>query len=150
MEDMTNPHHPPNKDPGLVDALTQLSFLIHTTLSEIANQHDLSVIQTRLLTALRDREPTMNALGRQLGLDKSSISGLVDRAERRGLVTRTVSPTDRRAFQVSMTDAGRALLHQVTTRFAERIETLTADLPTTDRTELSRLATHIVTTEATN
>ncbi len=67
------------KDLGLVDALAQLSFLVHNALAEIAAQHDLSIIQTRLLGVLRDREPTMNALGRHLGLDKSSISGLVDR-----------------------------------------------------------------------
>jgi DNA-binding MarR family transcriptional regulator len=38
----------------------------------------------------------MNELGRLLGLDKSSVSGLVDRAQRRGLVARTVSAIYRR------------------------------------------------------
>ena len=72
-------------DLSLVDALAQLSFLVHNALAEIAGEYDLSIIQMRLLGVLRDREPTMNALGRHLGLDKSSISGLVDRAQRRGL-----------------------------------------------------------------
>src|SRR6202035_626399 len=93
----------PGQDPGLVDALAQLSCLVHNNLAEIAGQYDLSIIQVRLLGILRDRKPTMNALGRHLGLDKSSISGLVGRAQRRGLVDRTVSATDRRAFQVSIT-----------------------------------------------
>jgi hypothetical protein len=51
----------------LVDALAQLSFLVSNALAEIAGQHDLSIILTRLLGVLRDREPTMNALGRLLG-----------------------------------------------------------------------------------
>ena len=131
-----------------MDALAQLSFLVHNALAEIAGQHDLSIIQTRLLGVLRDRKPTMNALGRLLGLDKSSVSGLVDRAQRRGLVTRTVSAIDRRALQVSITDTGRQLVEQVAARFTERIETLAAGLPDADRQLLSRLAARIVAADA--
>jgi DNA-binding MarR family transcriptional regulator len=131
-----------------VDALAQLSFLVHNALDEIAGQHDLSIIQARLLGVLRDREPTMNQLGRLLGLDKSSISGLVDRAQRRGLVTRTVSPNDRRAFQVSITDAGRQLIEELAAQFAERIELSVAPLPDADRQRLSQLAAQVVASDA--
>jgi len=134
--------------PGLVDALAQLSFLVHNALAETAGQHDLSIIQVRLLGILRDRKPTMNALGRHLGLDKSSVSGLVDRAQRRGLVDRTVSATDRRAFQVAITGTGRQLAEQAAAEFTARIETLVAGLPDTDRQLLSQLAARIVTTDA--
>ncbi|MEU5023864.1 MarR family winged helix-turn-helix transcriptional regulator [Streptomyces milbemycinicus] len=153
---MTSPHDPPppqapsptSEDLGLVDALAQLSFLVQSSLAEIAGQHDLSIIQTRLLGILRDREPTMNQPGRHLGLDKSSITGLVDRAQRRGLVTRTVSAVDRRSYQVSITDAGRQLAEQATAQFAERIERSVAPLPESDRKRLSQLATRIVTADA--
>lgn len=141
---------PAGNDLGLVDALAQLSFLLHDALAEIAGQLDLSIIGIRLLGILRDREPAMNELGRFLGLDKSSISGLVDRAERRGLVTRNVSVTDRRAFQVSITDTGRQLVGQGAARFSERIETLAAGLSDTDRQLLSRMATQIVVTADTH
>ena len=135
-------------DLGLVDALAQLSFLVHDTLSALAARHELSIVQTRLLGILRDREPTMNQLARHLDLDKSSITGLVDRAQRRGLVTRTVSEADRRAYRVSITPAGRDLAEKVATEFAAHVETLAADLPDRDRLRLSRLATRIVTTDA--
>ncbi|SOF03188.1 DNA-binding transcriptional regulator, MarR family [Streptomyces sp. OV198] len=131
-----------------VDALAQLSFLVHNALDEIAGQRDLSIIQARLLGVLRDREPTMNQLGRLLGLDKSSISGLVDRAQRRGLVTRTVSPNDRRAFQVSITDAGRQLIEELAAQFAERIELSVAPLSDADRERLSQLAAQVVASDA--
>ncbi|MEV5842507.1 MarR family transcriptional regulator [Streptomyces sp. NPDC051985] len=139
---------PAVEDLGLVDALAQLSFLVHSALTEVAGRHDLSVVQTRLLGILRDRKPTMNQLGRHLCLDKSSISGLVDRAQRRGLVTRTASETDRRSFQVSITDAGRQLAEQVAAQFAERIEKCAEPLPETDRQLLSRMATRLVTADA--
>lgn len=90
----------------------------------------------------------MNQLGHHLGLDKSSITGLVDRAQRRGLVARTPSTVDRRSFQVSITDAGRQLAQQVAVRFAERIEKCVEPLPEADRKRLSRMATRIVTADA--
>jgi DNA-binding MarR family transcriptional regulator len=132
------------RDLGLVDALAQLSFLVQDALAEIAGEHDLSIIGIRLLGVLRDREPTMNALGRHLGLDKSSISGLVSRAERRGLVTRTVSAADRRAFQVSITDAGQQLVERCAAMFSKRIETLAGGLSDSDSQLLSQLAARIV------
>src|ERR1700691_1015263 len=92
---------------GVVDALAQLSFLVQGALGRIAAEQDLSIIQTRLLGVLRDRSPGMNELARYLELDKSSVTGLVDRAERRGLVRRKVSSTDRRAVDVSITAPGR-------------------------------------------
>jgi len=139
---------PADEDLGLVDALAQLSFLVQNVLAETAGEYDLSVVQTRMLGILRDREPTMNQLGRHLGLDKSSITGLVDRAQRRGLVTRTASTVDRRSFQVSITDAGRQLVEQVAAQFAERIERCVEPLPGTARKRLSRMATRIVTADA--
>src|ERR1700745_2857594 len=89
-----------------VDGLAQLSFVIQGMLERRAAGHDLSMAQVRLLGVLRDRTPTMNELARLLGLDKSSMTGLVDRAERRGLVARVPSATDRRGGVGSLTDEG--------------------------------------------
>src|SRR6185312_17156750 len=86
-----------------VDGLAQLSFLIQGLLERRAAEHDLSIVQTRLLGVLRDRRPTMLELAKLLGLDKSSVSGLVDRAERRGLVARIPSAADRRSVLVGLT-----------------------------------------------
>src|SRR6201995_3717918 len=107
-----------------VDGLAQLSFLIQGLLERRAAEHDLSIIQARLLGVLRDRRPTMNELARLLGLDKSSITGLVDRAERRGLVMRVPSTTDRRAVLVSLTDEGRALVSRASARFEADVLTM--------------------------
>src|ERR1700709_332356 len=81
-----------DEDLGLVDALAQLAFLIQGTLARRATAHDVSMIQMRLLGVLRDRTPTMNELAAILELDKSSITGLVDRAQRRGLGGRAPGP----------------------------------------------------------
>jgi MarR family transcriptional regulator, lower aerobic nicotinate degradation pathway regulator len=131
-------------DLGVVDGLAQLSFLIWGMLSARAAERDVSMIQTRLLGVLRDREPTMHELARLLELDKSSVTGLVDRAEKRGLVRRTVSAEDRRAFRVSLTTLGRKLVAQVATEFQAEITTALASLSDSDQTTLSGLASRIV------
>ena len=131
-----------------VDGLAQLAFLIYGTLEQRAAEHDLSMIQTRLLGVLRDRRPTMNELTRLLTLDKSSVSGLVDRAERRGLVVRMPSAADRRAVRVGLTAEGRSLVCAVATQFEADVVTLLDRLPPADRAALSGLVSRLVVAHA--
>ena len=130
------------------DGLAQLCFAIYAMLERRAAEHDLSVIQTRLLGILRDRTPAMAELARFLGLDKSSVTGLVDRAERRGLVARTPSTTDRRAVLVSLTDDGRTLITQAAARFEADITALLSRLPARDRQTLTTLVSRLLTARA--
>ena len=139
----------PRDDLKIVDALAQLSFLILGTLERRASEHDLSMIQTRLLGVLRDRTPTMNQLAKLLDLDKSSVTGLVDRAERRALVRRVPSKTDGRAVQVSLTDNGRAMVAEVAARFDSDVGAALAILPSSDRKALSVLVSRILVAHAT-
>ena len=131
-----------------VDGLAQLSFVILGMLERRAAEHDLSIIQTRLLGVLRDRKPTMNELARFLGLDKSSVTGLVDRAERRGLVARVPSTTDRRAVLVSLTKDGRSLISQAAARFEADVSALLSHLPPRERDTLSRIVSRLLVAHA--
>ena len=130
------------------DGLAQLSFLIQGTLERRAREHDLSMVQMRLLGVLRDRTPTMNELARFLDLDKSSVTGLIDRAQRRGLVVRVPSMTDRRAVLVSLTDHGRSLVCGGAARFDADISLLLQHLPPPDRDALSRLISQLLVAHA--
>jgi MarR family transcriptional regulator, lower aerobic nicotinate degradation pathway regulator len=130
------------------DGLAQLSFLIYAILERRAREHDLSVIQMRLLGVLRDRTPTMNELARLLDLDKSSITGLIDRAERRGLVQRVPSTADRRSVQVCLTGHGRSLVTGGAAHFGADIMLLLGHLPPADRETLSQLISLLLTAHA--
>jgi MarR family transcriptional regulator, lower aerobic nicotinate degradation pathway regulator len=141
---VTSPTDDASSDLSLVDALVQLSFLVQGALAEATADHDLSIVQTRLLGILRDREPTMNELGGFLNLDKSSVTGLVDRAERRGLVRRTASSRDRRAVEVSITDAGRSLIAEVAAKFELRMTAITSHLTTAEHSRLATLASRVL------
>jgi DNA-binding MarR family transcriptional regulator len=141
---------PPSPEPelSLADALVQLSFAIQATLGAVAAAHDLSVVQLRLLGILRDREPGMLDLARALSLEKSSVTGLVDRAQRRGLVERVGADHDGRAVHVRLTPAGHAIAAEGTVLVDERVAALAAGLPAKDRAKLARLAGRIVLDDA--
>ncbi len=144
-----SPHSPGSaRELSSVDGLAQLSFLTLSLLERRAGVHGISVTQTRLLGVLRDRTPTMHELARLLGLDKSSATGLVDRAERRGLVSRAPSSADRRVVLVELTDAGRALVGEVSGGFESDVATLLGRLPEPDRSTLTRLVSRLLVAEA--
>jgi MarR family transcriptional regulator, lower aerobic nicotinate degradation pathway regulator len=132
------------------DGLAQLSFLIQGIVERRAREQGLSVIQIRLLGVLRDRQPTMNELARLLGLDKSSVTGLVDRAERRGLVARVASTADRRSVLVSLTDQGRSMVSAGAARFGADVALLLEHLPPSDRDALSQLVSRLLVAHATD
>ena len=130
--------------PGLVDGLFQLSFLLYDSLARIAAEHDLSIVQVRLLATLRDREPAMLELARHLELEKSSLSGLVDRAEQRGLVERIPSPADRRAANIRVTARGRRLSRVVEEEVNAEVAKLVAVVPRSDRVRLASIVRRVV------
>jgi DNA-binding MarR family transcriptional regulator len=72
------------------------------------------------------------------------MTGLVDRAERRGLVRRTTSPHDGRAVLVSLTEEGQRLARAGAADVGRRIEELTAALDGGQRDELARLASALL------
>ncbi len=81
-------------------------------------------------------------------LDKSSVTGLVDRAERRGLVARVPSPADRRAVLVRLTDEGRSLVSAAAGLFAADVTAMLGHLAARDRAALARLVSRLLVAHA--
>ena len=77
--------------------------------------HDATSIDLLVRLTLAP-DPRLRAveLSEQMALSPSHISRMLDRSERAGLVQREPDPSDRRASQVTMTDAGQ----DVAARFA--------------------------------
>jgi DNA-binding MarR family transcriptional regulator len=48
---------------------------------------------------------TLTAISRELAIGHSTVSGIVDRLQARGIVQRAPNPADRRETQISLTDA---------------------------------------------
>ncbi|MEU6173965.1 MarR family transcriptional regulator [Streptantibioticus parmotrematis] len=138
-------HDAPSVAPlSTTDALVQLSFLIQGALSVAGAEHDLSITQIRLLGILRDRQAGMLELAGHLGLDKSSMTGLVSRAEKRGLVRRAPSPRDGRAVVVTLSPLGRQLTERCAAEIGRRVDCLMERVSHAQRAQLTELATALL------
>ncbi|MFK3669068.1 MarR family winged helix-turn-helix transcriptional regulator [Leifsonia aquatica] len=125
-------------DDALVDALVQTSFVVTGVLTRVAAERDLSLTQLRMLGVLRDRRPRMAQLAALLGLDKSTVSGLIERAERRGLVRRVPSADDARAVEVEATADGLALARDGAEQVGRALQPLLRTVDGAGRAALTR------------
>jgi DNA-binding MarR family transcriptional regulator len=132
----------------LVDSLVQLSFAVQDVLTRASAACDLSVTQLRLLGILRDRTPPMTAIADHLRLDRSSVTGLVDRAARRGLVERSTSRQDARVTIVSATSRGMEVGGEIAAMITTEIEALVGNIPVAERDCIRRVATSVLDAQA--
>jgi DNA-binding MarR family transcriptional regulator len=99
-------------------SLVQLSGLVQAAFARVAERHDLTAVQGRLLCVLVQGPRGMADLARAFGVERAALTGLVDRVERHGLVERVPVPGDRRAVHVALTAAGArsaAAFHEAVT-----------------------------------
>ncbi|MBX3208521.1 MAG: MarR family transcriptional regulator [Labilithrix sp.] len=92
-----------------------------------------------LASLARDDGQTLAGLSRALLVTAGNVTGLVDRAERDGVVERRAEPSDRRVARVWLTRSGRALIRELLPLHAAQVEELIGGLPQHDRRELRRL-----------
>lgn len=90
--------------------------------------------------------PTQLALARDLSLDRTVMTYLLDDLEEHELITRRPDPRDRRARQVLITDTGRARLAQVRHSLAAAEDRLLADLDDDDARQLRALLSRVAQT----
>ena len=123
----------------LTDALVQSAFATIGILTVLATEHDLSLTQLRVGGILRDRRVRMNELASYLRVEKSTITGLVDRAEKRGLMARAPNVDDGRATDVFLTKEGLRLAVRVESELEGAMAPLVARLSVVDRRKLREL-----------
>lgn len=144
----------PNVGPG---APLDLTWLLHrgaqvmrTALDEVARDHGLTGLRDWLvLTALGDgRSRTQLALGHELGVDKTTLTALLDRLERDGLIVRHLDPNDRRARIPESTKAGKAIAAKIEkARDAVEVRVL-AQFSADDQNALRELLTRLAESHA--
>jgi DNA-binding MarR family transcriptional regulator len=84
-------------------------------------------------------------LARSIGLDTSTVAGVIDRLEARGLMQRSASPEDRRVRLLSLTRGGQDLLKAIEPDMLKAQERILAPLPAKERSEFMRMLRTLVT-----
>ena len=83
------------------------------------------------------RDPA--ALSRRMLVTAGNVTGLVDRAERDGVVERRSDPVDRRLSRVFLTSKGRELVQALLPKHTHDVTDLLSALDPGERRELRRL-----------
>ena len=129
---------------GVVTALVRGAFLVNAVYTESARRHGLTPQQGQLLCVLMAQPYGMTELGSMLGLAKSSLTGLVDRTERNGLVRREPDPHDLRVVRVGLTSRGARLAGEFYGATCRRVDELAAGLGAAERDRLATLLGRVV------
>lgn len=111
-------------------------------LSEVRRRlaEDCTMPRFDLLANLeREDGQTLARLSRSMLVTAGNLTGLVDRAERDGVVERRADPTDRRLSRVYLTPKGRELIKSLMPLHSAHISQLLDGLDSSDRRELRRL-----------
>ena len=81
---------------------------------------DLTPSEINTLANLADgRARNVRELATDTGTRSTTLTGVLDRLERRGYVTRELDPGDRRSFRISLTAPGRAVARKVSAAVTE-------------------------------
>ena len=102
---------------------------LHALSSALADLN-LSAAEINALANLADRGAlNVRELSAETGTRATTLTGVLDRLENRGYLTRELDPADRRSFRLPLTGEGREV--------AERVRVAVADL---ERDALARLS----------
>ncbi|MCF6476144.1 MarR family transcriptional regulator [Nonomuraea sp. MG754425] len=124
--------------------LVRLSGLVQAVYQRVSERHELTPVQARLLCVLLDGPRGMAELAGCFGVEKAALTGLMNRAERRGLALRSSVPGDRRAVQVTLTDEGREAALAFHAEMGQEMARLLAPLTEPDRERFRATMAEIV------
>jgi DNA-binding MarR family transcriptional regulator len=132
-------------DLDVADGLVQLTGLVQGIYARVSERHDLTPVQAKLLCVLLAGPRGMAELAQCFGVERAALTGLMDRAERRGLAQRTSVPGDRRAVRVTLTEAGHEAAIAFHAEVSAALDRLISSLEPQDREHFRTTMAEIVT-----
>lgn len=141
MAEATLPHV--HEKPGhLIRRAQQIAVAIF--LEECA-AFDLTPVQYAALVAVRDN-PGIDAtrIAGMVAFDRTTVSGVLERLESKGLIARTANEADRRAKLLEATSAGKKILKKAEPTVEAAQQRILAPLNGREQIELMRLLTKLV------
>ncbi|MCX6950919.1 MAG: MarR family transcriptional regulator [Verrucomicrobia bacterium] len=135
----------PGRDYALVVAVLSTADAFLRESQRLFRPLGLSGAQFNVLNLLADAADGMSQreLGDRLLVDRSNVTGLLDRMEKAGWVRRKDHPADRRVYLVSLTPAGHALWAKAHALYLDVIAQVTAGLPAKRMDDCTGVLAHL-------
>lgn len=116
--------------------LLQTSKAVQERMRLELTKNNLSITEFSVLEVLYHKgRQTINEIGNMVLISSGSMTYVIDKLEKKGLLKRVACPNDRRAIHVTLTDAGNEMLEKVMPEHEELVESIFASL-TDDEKEL--------------
>ena len=125
----------------LIDLLQQTIVQLHpslTALTKACLDGNVTIQQLRVMTILSHAGPRpVSLLARRLSVATPTMTGILDRLVRQGLVARQDDPEDRRVVLNALTEQGRALIECFEPVQADRLREIVDQLSLRQRQEVA-------------
>lgn len=130
---------------SIVRSLRQIIRAVGLYSRELMRRRNLTAPQLATLRRLQRKGPSSaGELARGIAVSQATVTGIVDRLEHKGLVTRSRDPRDRRRVVIDLTDAARELVADSPPPLHERFMLRLAQTSAAERQEIDRVLRVIV------
>ncbi len=119
-------------------ALRRIMHFVDVYSKKLAVEHHITGPQLICLYSIVREEPlTLSELGRRVSLSMSTVNGIVDRLDYKGLIVRERKDRDRRKVLITTTDAGKKLTAQAPLPLQDRLAQAIAQLPELEQVSIA-------------
>jgi MarR family transcriptional regulator, multiple antibiotic resistance protein MarR len=99
---------------GVIRLINRLRVEMIDAMDRELSKYDISAPQLIVLASVANKEADSAAgLCKSISYDPGAMTRMIDRLEHKGLVRRVPNPDDRRAMNLELTTAGKALFPQL-------------------------------------
>ena len=120
--------------------LTVAQHEVFVVFSERLEEFGVTPGQYGILNCLWSQgSATPKEIAQTLRLENSTVSGMLDKLQKRGLVTRVLDPNDRRSIRVEASEAGKAIREDVLRTVDELNQAVLAPFTAQQRQQLLEL-----------
>jgi DNA-binding MarR family transcriptional regulator len=132
-------------DQEILRSLRRIFHAVDRHSRRLARMHGLTEPQALCLNAIQRMDlTTPGLLARVVSLSPPTVTGILDRLERRGLVRRERNERDKRQVVIRLTEAGRRLLFASPPPLQERFTRRLAALPVNRQRRIAKALEEVV------
>ncbi len=138
------PDKPELEEKSEIDAIVETIIYLYTESRRLtkgmASQFGLTGPQLTVIKLLETFEDlSLSNLSERIRAQNSTVTGIIDRMEREGLVRRERSTTDRRVIHIRLSEKGKKLAAEIQVEPMEIFRGALSSLPTSDLSDLLRI-----------
>lgn len=135
----------PSTTLDILRSLRRIVKRVEGASAQLEEAHGITAPQLLCLHALvRAGSLTQIELSREVRLSASTVVGVIDRLEAKGLVVRRRDAEDRRRIHVSPTDSGRAIERDAPEPLQHQVERGLAELPPGEQADIAAALERLV------